>query len=192
NTKESSYEGGFGRQVLGETWNPRKGAGHYGRNHKYSTRLHAVKERIGHPVMTGCRDMHTMAGAYSAVPMPGSVILATNEVLVSMKPDGEPLPNKPPQPAVWVRTYKSKAGKEGRVFCSTQGASEDILSEGFRRCIINGTLWCMGMEDAIEANMDVSFVGPYNPSTFSFKASVKDAKPGDIEGWDTPILKPRK
>ena len=109
-----------------------------------------------------------------------------------MKPDAEPVPNKPPQPAVWIRTYKSKSGKEGRVFCSTQGASEDILSEGYRRCIINGTLWCLGMEDAIQPDLDVTFVGPYNPSTFSFKPSVRDAKPGDIEGWDTPILQPKK
>ena len=85
-----------------------------------------------------------------------------------------------------------KGGKEGRAFCSTQGASEDILSEGVRRMIINATLWCMEMEEHIKADADVSFVGPYNPSTFSFKASVTDATPGDIEGWDTPILKPKK
>ncbi len=192
NNKDPNYEGGFGRQILGETWNPRKGAGHYGRNHKFSTRLHTVPAQAKHPVMSGVKDMHTMAGAYSAVPMPGSLILATNEVLQTMKPDAEPVPNKPPQPAVWVRTYKSKSGKEGRVFCSTQGASEDILSEGYRRCIINGTLWCLGMEKEIKPDLDVSFVGPYNPSTFSFRPSVKDAKPGDIEGWDSPILKSKK
>ena len=78
------------------------------------------------------------------------------------------------------------------MFCSTQGASEDILSEGVRRMIVNATLWCMGMESEIKADADVSFVGPYNPSTFSFKPSVKDAKVSDIEGWDTPILKPKK
>ena len=136
--------------------------------------------------------MHAMAGAYSAVPMPGSVVLATNQVLSSMEVGAEPLPNKPPQPAAWVRTYKSKSGKEGRVFCSTQGASEDILSEGVRRMIVNATLWCMGMENEIKADADISFVGPYNPTTFSFKPAIKDAKPGEIEGWDTPILKPKK
>ena len=87
-----------------------------------------------------------------------------------------------------MRTYTSKSGKEGRVFCSTQGASEDIVNEGFRRCIINATLWCMGMEKEIKADADVSFVGPYNPTTFSFKPAITTAKPGDIVGWDTPIL----
>ena len=57
--------------------------------------------------------------------------------------------------------------------------------------IVNAIFWCMEMEDDINAEADVSFVGPYNPSTFSFKPSVTDAKPGDIAGWETPILKPK-
>ncbi|MDC0325495.1 ThuA domain-containing protein [bacterium] len=186
------FVGGFGRQILGETWNPKLGAGHYGRNHTYATAMHVVPQQENHPVMRGVKDMHAMAGAYSAVPMPGSVILAKNQVLKSMEVGAEALENKPPQPAAWVRTYQSKSGKEGRVFCSTQGASEDILSEGVRRMIINATLWCMGMEKEIKADADISFVGPYNPTTFSFKPSIHDSKPSDIEGWDTPILKAKK
>ena len=186
------FVGGFGRQILGETWNPNLGAGHYGSNHKYATAMHVVPEQVNHPVMRGVKDMHAMAGAYSAVPMPGSLILANNQVLNSMEVGAEALENKPPQPAAWVRTYQSKSGKEGRVFCSTQGASEDIVSEGVRRMIINATLWCMGMEKEIKADADISFVGPYNPTTFSFKPSIQDSKPSDIEGWDTPILKAKK
>lgn len=186
------FVGGFGRNVLGETWNPRLGAGHYGSNHKYATAMHVVPKEKDHPIMRGVKDMHAMAGAYSARPMPNSTILATNRVLDSMKVGAKPIEGKAPQPAAWVRTYKFKDGKEGRSFCSTQGASEDILSEGVRRMIVNATLWCMKMEDHIKADADVSFVGPYNPSTFSFRPSVKDAKPGDIEGFETPILKPAK
>ena len=192
NCSDKDFIGGFGRQILGETWNPKLGAGHYGQNHKYATAMNTVPAQKDHPVMRGVKDMHAMAGAYSAVPMPNSTILATNQVLASMKVGAAPIANKPPQPAAWVRNYSFKGGKEGRAFCSTQGASEDILSEGVRRMIVNATLWCMGMEDEIKADADVSFVGPYNPSTFSFKPSIKDAKPGDIEGWDTPILKPKK
>jgi hypothetical protein len=186
------FVGGFGRQVLGETWNPNLGAGHYGSNHRFATAMHVVPEQAEHPVMCGVKDMHAMAGAYSARPMPNSTILATNQVLESMEVGAKPLADKVPQPVAWVRNYKFQDGKEGRAFCSTQGASEDILSEGVRRMIINATLWCMNMEDQIKADADVSFVGPYNPSTFSFKPSITDAKPGDIEGWDTPILKPKK
>ena len=176
------YKLGFGRQVLGETW-----AGHYGHNHKCSTRLDAIPEQAGHPVLTGVKDMHTKAGAYSAKPMPGSVILANNQVLKTMEQGSEPLEGKPPMPALWVRSYKSKSGSEGRVFCSTQGASEDIVNEGFRRCVVNGVFWCMGLEKEIKADMDVSFVGSYNPATFSFGGERKGVKPADIAGWDAPI-----
>ncbi|MDC0295504.1 hypothetical protein OAL35_01465 [bacterium] len=184
------FVGGFGRQVLGETWNPSLGAGHYGRNHTFATAMNTVPEQVAHPVMRGVESMHAMAGAYSARPMPGSVVLATNQVLASMEVGAEPLADKPPQPAAWVRTYSYQGGPEGRVFCSTQGASEDVLSEGVRRMIVNATMWCMGMENMIKPDLDVAFVGPYNPTTFSFKPSITDAKPSDILSFDSPILKP--
>ncbi len=190
NSKDESYPYGFGRQILGETWRP-PNAGHYGRNHQYSTRMIPVHRQSGHPVLRGVKDMHAMAGAYSAEPLPNSVILATNQVLKTMEPDAEPVENKPPKPAIWVRTYKSTSGKEGRVFTTTQGASEDIVSEGVRRCIINGVFWCMEMEKHIKPKMDVAFVGPYHPATFSFGGYRKKVKPADIAGWDTPIWNPK-
>ncbi len=191
NWSGEDFVGGFGRQILGETWNPKLGAGHYGRNHQYATALHVVPEQEDHPIMRGVQDMHAMAGAYSARPMPDSTILATNRVLESMKVGAQPIAEKEPQPAAWVRTYRFQGGPKGRVFCTTQGASEDILNEGVRRMLINATLWCLKMEDAIKADADVSFVGPYHPTTFSFKPSITDARPSDIEGWESPILQPQ-
>jgi hypothetical protein len=190
NHRSDDFVGGFGRQVLGETWNPSLGAGHYGKNHTFATAMHPVSENSDHPILRGVKEMHAMAGAYSARPMPNSTILATNQVLQSMEVGSPPVADKEPQPAAWVRTYQYKGGPEGRVFCSTQGASEDILSEGVRRLIVNATLWCMGMEKEIQAGSDVSFVGPYKPSTFSFKPSITTARPKDIQGFDTPILQP--
>lgn len=190
NHSDPNFVGGFGRQILGETWNPKLGAGHYGRNHQFATAMHSVPENSEHPVLRGVGEMHAMAGAYSARPMPGSTILATNQVLQSMEAGAPPVADKEPQPAAWVREYQYEGGPKGRVFCSTQGASEDILSDGVRRLIINATLWCMGMEKEISADADISFVGPYNPSTFSFKPSITDARPGEIEGFESPILKP--
>ncbi|MBD3673271.1 MAG: ThuA domain-containing protein [Planctomycetaceae bacterium] len=191
NYSGDDFVGGFGRQILGETWNPKLGAGHYGRNHQYATALHVVPDQKDHPITRGVKKMHAMAGAYSAVPKPDSTILVTNRVLESMEVGAKPIEEKGPQPAAWIRNYSFKGGPEGRVFCMTQGASEDILSEGVRRIIVNATLWCLGMEDQITADADVSFVGPYNPSTFTSRPSIKDARPDDIVGWETPILKPK-
>ena len=99
-----------------------------------------------------------------------------------------PMTSKTPKPALWLRTYKTAFGKEGRVFCSTQGASEDI-NEGFRRAIINGAFWCMGLESYIRPNMNVDFVGPYNPTTFSFGRGVKNTSSQIFMSGDTPIFK---
>ena len=103
NSRQDDFVGGFGRQILGETWNPRLGAGHYGSNHKYATAMHVVPQQQDHPIMRGVKNMHAMAGAYSARPMPNSTILATNRVLESMKVGAKPIAGKAPQPAAWVR-----------------------------------------------------------------------------------------
>ena len=91
--------------------------------------------------MRGVKDMHAMCGAYSAVPIEGSVILGKNQVLDSMKPDGKPLPGKPPSPCIWVREYDSKSGKKGRVFATTQGCfsgyrERRIPSLHYQRCLL--------------------------------------------------------
>jgi hypothetical protein len=88
----------------------------------------------------------------------------------------------------WYRTYTSSSGKSGRVFTTTHGASEDLLNDGFRRMAINACLWAAGLEKTIQPAGDISFVGPYRPTTFSFGGYVKGVKPSDVAGWDSPIL----
>ncbi len=53
----AEYKDGFGRQVLGEKW-----AGHYGGNHKSSTRLDIVSEQAKHPILRGVKDMWAQCG----------------------------------------------------------------------------------------------------------------------------------
>ena len=114
-------------------------------------------------------------------------MLAKGQILNGMKFDDPPDPKKKALPVCWVRNYKADNPKS-RVFATTHGASEDILNEGFRRMLVNAHLWCLGMDDAIKADNNVAFVGPYNPVTFNFGGYRKGVKPADIEGFDTPIL----
>ncbi|MFT7487239.1 MAG: hypothetical protein ACI9F9_003099, partial [Candidatus Paceibacteria bacterium] len=86
----------------------------------------------------------------------------------------------------WVRTYQADNPKS-RVFATTHGGSEDLLSEDFRRMLINAHLWCLGMDEKIDANGPIEFIGPYNPATFNFGGYRKGVKPSDIEGFSTPI-----
>lgn len=186
-SKTEGYENGFGHQVLGNTW-----VGHYGTNHKQGTRIQIIPEQKEHVILSGVGDnAYTHAGAYVGKPGPGFTVLTNSQPLVSMDPAADPDEKKPPMPSTWIRHYEDKDGDKHRVFHSTQGASEDIQDENYRRMIINGVLWAMGMEDIIKPDLDVSFVGPYQPSTFSFGGYAKKVKPSDLAGWDTPIMTKR-
>ncbi|MEP6917143.1 MAG: ThuA domain-containing protein [Acidobacteriota bacterium] len=178
------YKGGFGRQVLGETW-----VSHYGTNHKQSSRLLLEPEQSQHPILRGVHDVWAQSGGYTAHPIEGSQVLAKGQVLDGMTPDSPAAAAKPDQvPVAWYRTYTSASGKPGRVFTTTHGASEDLLNDGFRRMIVNACLWSAGLETSIKPDGDISFVGPYQPTTFGFGAYVKGVKPADLAGWDSPIL----
>ncbi|QDT06846.1 Trehalose utilization [Rubripirellula lacrimiformis] len=180
-------KGGFGRQILGETW-----VSHYGKNHVMSTRLDIVPEQADHPILRGVKNPWVEAGGYWVDPMPGSLVLANAQPLDGMTPDSPPAKDKSPCPGVWVRTYTGKDDQSGRVFTTTYGASEDLRNDGFRRMLINGSMWAMGMEDAITGDLNVDLVGPYHPSTFRFNGFRRGVRPLDLAGWDTPIMAPSK
>jgi hypothetical protein len=179
---KGQFPGGFGRQILGETW-----VSHYGTNHKMSSRLILEPSQAAHPILRGVKDVWVQSGGYTADPLPPSVILARGEILNGMTPDSPPAPDKQQVPVAWARSYTGASGKTGRVFTTTHGASEDLLNEGFRRMAVNAVLWAVGLESRITADADVGLVGPYQPTTFNFNGFVKGVKPADMAGWDTPI-----
>jgi type 1 glutamine amidotransferase len=177
------YAGGFGRQILGETW-----VSHYGKNHAQSSRLVLESDQSRHPILRGVKDVWAQSGGYTANPIEGSHILARGQILDGMTPDSAPAKDKDTLPVAWYRTYTTPSGKSGRVFATTHGASEDLLNEGFRRMAVNACLWAAGLEGTIQPASDISFVGPYQPSTFNFGGYVKGVKPADLATWDSPIL----
>jgi type 1 glutamine amidotransferase len=181
---KDEYSGGFGRQILGETW-----VSHYGTNHKQSSRLMLNPDELQHPILRGVKDVHVQSGGYTANPIEGSHILARGQILDGMTPDSPAAKDKEQMPVSWYRTYVGASGKAGRVFTTTHGASEDLLNEGFRRMSVNAILWAAGLERSIKPDNDISFVGPFHPSAFAFGGFVKGVKPSDMAGWDAPIPK---
>jgi type 1 glutamine amidotransferase len=179
---DPQYEGGFGRQILGETW-----VSHYGTNHKQSSRLLLQADEADHPILRGVKDVWVQSGGYTADPIAGSHVLALGQILNGMTPDSPPAPDKKTLPVAWYRTYQSASGKSGRVFTTTHGASEDLLNDGFRRMSVNGLLWAAGLESAITPSNEIGFVGPFQPTTYAFDGYVKNIKPADMAGWDSPI-----
>ena len=181
------FKNGFGRQILGETW-----VGHYGPNHKSSTRLDIVPGKAAHPVLTGVKEMWAEVGAYNANPIEGSEVLAMAQPLTGMTPDSPTDETKKPMPGAWVRTYKSVSGKEGRVFASTYGASGDLLNEGFRRMLVNACFWTLGAEAAIKPDNTIAIVGTYRPTWYGGARRAGSVKPEDLAGWDAAIFPEEK
>lgn len=184
-SKVSDYVGGFGRQVLGETW-----VSHYGTNHVMSTRIDLVESKKDHPILRGVNNPWAHSGGYWTDPMPDSEVLAMTQPLTTMDKDSAPAADKSPCPNAWTRTYRgSKSGKPGRVFTTTSGASEDIMDDDFRRMLVNACFWALQMEDAIKPDNNVAMVGPYNPSTFRMNANYfVGVKPIELAGWESPIM----
>ncbi len=181
----ADYPSGFGEQILGETW-----VGHYGTNHEQSSRILPRADRTAHPIFRGVAEIHVQSGGYRADPLPGSDVLAVGQVLNGMDATAPADSSKEQLPVVWTRTYQGANGQQGRVFTTTHGASEDLLNPGFRRMLVNASLWALGMEQAITPDLDVSFVGPYHPVTFSFGGYRRRVRPADLAGFDTPIMSP--
>ena len=180
--KGDDFKGGFGRQILGETW-----VGHYGPNHKSSTRLDIVPAKANHPILNGVKNMWAEIGAYNAYPIEGSEVLAMAIPLKGMTPTSPADENKRAMPGAWVRTYKDASGKLARVFCSTYGASGDLVNEGFRRMVVNACFWAAGLEGAIKPDADISFVGPFRPTWHGETKRAAGVKPEDLAAWDSPI-----
>ncbi len=180
NNKE--WDGGFGRQVLGETW-----VNHHGHHGKESTRGVIAPGAESHPILRGIKDgdIYGPTDVYTvAIPLPGdSLPLVLGQVLTGMDPADKPLDgpkNHPMMPIAWVKTYKGDSGKVGRVFTTTMGASQDLASRGVRRMLVNASYWAVGLEEKIPAESDVAPVGAYKPLPFGNNKFQKGLRPADF------------
>ena len=181
--KGKEFDRGFGHQILGNTW-----VGHYGRNHQQSTRLQINSKNKDHIILTGVdNNAHTMAGAYTGIPDQTFTVLTESQPLDGMEKGSPADQTKKPSPSTWTRHYTSKSGRKARVFHSTQGASQDFLDSDYRRLVINGTYWAMGLEEEIKADSSVDLVGSYNPTTFRNGGYVRGLKPGIYRDINSPI-----
>lgn len=172
------YKKGWGRQVLGETW-----INHHGHHGRESTGGVPVKGKEGHPILRGCKDIWGDTDVYGVTKLEGdSDPILLGAVLDGMTPDAKPVEgkkNEPMMPVAWVKSYKGTSGKTSTVFNTTMGAATDLVSEGTRRMLVNSMFWCLEMEDAITADLNVSIVGDYKPTKFGFGGFRKGLKPSD-------------
>jgi type 1 glutamine amidotransferase len=182
NSRVPGYEGGLGKQVLGETW-----VAHHGAHGKEGTRGIIAHGQQNHPILRGIRDgdIFGPTDVYTVnLPLPGdSTPLVLGQVTKTLEPDSEPVPGKkndPMMPVAWTKTYQTESGKSARVFTTTMGASQDFASEGLRRLLVNACYWALGMEDKIPEQSQVDIVGTFEPRPFRNDGFAKGKTPADM------------
>lgn len=174
------WDGGFGRQVLGETW-----VAHHGKHKVQSTRALTAPGQERSPLLRGIPNgaIWVPTDVYKVrLPMASDIRpLLVGQVIDGMKPTDPPAAgavNDPMMPVAWTRNYKG-----ARIFTTTMGSAEDLLNEAFRRLLVNATYWALGREVRIPASADVTLVGRYEPLPFGFGSAANGVHPAD---WNKP------
>ena len=158
--------GEFGLKVLGETW-----VSHHGQHKRQGARGVIETSKADHPILRGVKDVFAPSDVYGVTHLTeADTILMRAAVTESLDPaskniDGDK--NSPMQAFAWLHEYTRPNGEgKGKSFCTTGGASVDLVNEDLRRMIVNAALYLTGQE--VPAKADVAYVDPYYPSFFGF------------------------
>ena len=170
----------FGPLIMGEGW-----VSHHGKHKGEGARGMVETKNAAHPILHGVTDVFGPSDVYGinrlnekdTILLRGAVTktLAPNSSFVDAK-------NDPMQPLAWLHPYTAPNGKKGTTFCTTMGASVDLVSEDLRRILVNSVYHLNGLK--VPAHADVSYVDPFYPSFYGF---IKDKKywPGqDMQAED--------
>jgi hypothetical protein len=195
NSTVPGWEGGFGRKVLGTTWEEQLGHyGHHGLHGKQSTRAWFAPGAEDSPILRGIKngEIWVPTEVYEVrLPQPPTCrALLLGQVLSGLNPTDPPVPGKindPMLPVAWTNTYTGDAGKTARVLVSTMGAADDLLNEGLRRLLVNATYWTVGLENQIPAKADVALVGDYHPHSYLSETFTAGLKPSDLALQPTTV-----
>ena len=177
---DKQWPGGFGQQVLGETW-----VNHHGVHGKQSTRGIINEEFRSHPILRGVTDIWGPSDVYGVTHLPtNATVLVWGQVLTGMKPSDPPLEgakNNPMMPLVWVRDYTSESGKTSKIVTTTMGSADDLENEGLRRLLANACFWTTGLAEKIPATASVDYIGDFKATPFGFGKYIRGVKPADLQ-----------
>ena len=157
--------GRFGLEILGEQW-----VNHHGRHKSQGCRGVIEKGSADHPILNSVSDVFAPSDVYGVKHLTESdKILLRGAVTASLDPKSEAIDgdkNDPMQALAWLHSYTSPAGKKGNAFCTTAGASVDLVSEDLRRMIVNAAYHLTGRP--VPDKADVAFVDPFYPTFYGF------------------------
>jgi hypothetical protein len=173
--KGKEWKGGFGREVLGETW-----VNHHG-HHAFEgclTRVETGQET--NPILRGVGEIFVLSDVYGAAPKAPSTILMRGYVTKTLKPDSKEIAakNNPAQPTVWTREYNWPNGKTNKVLTTTMGAGIDLLDDNLRLLLVNAAHERLGL--AVPDKADASLPAGYKPSFYKVGKYRQGCTPADF------------
>jgi hypothetical protein len=169
------WSGGFGRQILGETWRT-----HHGHHGSEATRGIIPVASRKHPILRGVQDVFGLTDVYGVPDLPiDATVLLEGSIRAGMEEDSPEVAdkrNQPRHPIAWTRELPVEGKPAQRIVCSTIGASIDLKCEDLRRLFVNSCYWCCGLEEQIGKRSKADLVGTYEPTMFGFGSYVKGVK----------------
>lgn len=173
----------FGDDVLGGSFR-----GHHGNWHADSTRGIIVEENREHPILTGVTDVWGPSDVYRTYPegktLPSDCVpLMEGQPLLGRNHDDPINPKKIALPIAWTKNWTGNLGKTARVFHTTMGSAKDFESEGLRRLLVNSVYWLVGIEDQIDRDASVDYVGQYKPLASGFRYDKLGVTPKKPEAY---------
>ena len=171
--------GQFGPLIMGEGW-----VSHHGRHKVEGARGIVEAKNAAHPILKGVTDVFGPSDVYGINRLTNEdTILMRGAVTATMDPDSSFVDSKndPMQPLAWLHPYTAPNGKKGTTFCTTMGASVDLVSEDLRRLIVNAAFFLTGQ--SVPDHADVAYVDPFYPSFYGF---IRDK-----EHWPSLDMQPK-
>lgn len=172
------WELGFGKRIFGETW-----INHHGVHGKEGTRglVDGLKQHAGHPILRGVTDIWGPSDVYGIKELPADAeVLVYGQSTAGMNDQAPLIWEKSVMPIAWTKPYQLEGGKSGMAFASTMGASLDFQSADLRRLVVNASFWLLGMGDVVTADLNVDYVGTYQPTPFGFGTFRKGMRVSDF------------
>jgi len=173
--------GTFGRMILGEQW-----VSHHGHHKREGARGVIEEAHVRHPILNGVQELFAPSDVYGVIHLTDSdQILLRGAITKTLDPESAILDNDdrndPMHPLAWLHEYqRPNENGTGQAFCTTAGASVDLLNEDLRRLLVNAAYQLTGRKVLPKAN--VEFVDPFYPSFYGFI--------NDKTYWKTANMKP--
>jgi hypothetical protein len=158
--------GQFGRLVLGEQW-----VSHHGKHKKQGARGVIEEANASHAILNSVTDVFAPSDVYGVKHLTDAdTVLLRGAVTETLDPASKAIDggkNDPMQALAWLHTYKTPDGSAtGTSFCTTAGASVDLVSEDLRRLVVNAAYHLTGLDVPDKANVD--YIDSFKPSFYGF------------------------